>query len=213
MGRISYFKHRGLITPDATFVKLRYVQDLYTVSFASGSSYSQDEFLGNSIYRPDEINGFVTSANGYSYYGQTYRKYVVLGSKIRVQACNISNTAARMFYVFPANDSLGSSTAANILQSQPYVKRTLLGVATGSGNTKVLSSYMSTRKILGKPGTTIDPQLSGTVGTGSSAPVNGWSWYIVFHQNNTDVTADLIFNVEITYYVKFWDRNTLNAYT
>lgn len=209
MGRISYNKRPGLLEPDSTFVKLRYVQDLQASVFTTGSTNVYDAFIGNSIYRPDETAGSLVNANGLLYYKQAYTNYVVLGSKCRVTACNNSTTAPRMFYLLPTTDVISSTSALQIIQSQPYVKRTMLGVASGAGNTKTLSSYMSTRKIFGKPGTTVSADLSGT---GATSPAKLWNWFIFFHQNSTDTTGPVWYNVEITFYVKFYGRQTLSGY-
>lgn len=192
---------RTVTNSDATFVKLKFTEPP-TIATLGVPGFTTDTYRGNSAYDPD-LSAGGTSVEGLNYYSQVYGRYVVLGSKITTQFFNLS-TYVRTVGIIPTTDSSSLTAAAsyNALQSQPYVRRKVLGPVSSSRSCCTISSYMNTRKILGVPSPTGLEYLWAAT---NANPSTLWYWFLFIHQNDGNA-LQVEYQTTVTMYIKFFDR-------
>lgn len=199
--RITKSKVRGTLIADRTYVKLKYYA---TVNFTTGSGIIIKDYLfrGNSLFDPDyQLGG--TQPLGYDQWSAFYNRYMVFGSKIRVQFINLSSLDPLYTSVVPIGDAAALTPYNDAISELPYVRTSILSNGSGSKTVGFLNSYMRTKKIFGISGS-IDPEEYGaTTGTG---PNQEWYWAIrAYSIPGNPLTATAF--VTLTYYVRFFDRN------
>lgn len=190
---------RGVI-PDVAAVQLRYV---YNTNLA-GTGILRTVFRGNSCFDPD-FTGVGAQPMGFDQYGALFRRYRVLGSKVKVMFSlggSLNKTAG---FVVPLDTTavVGSGISDNT--EHQFTKT--ISIEQNQHNT--INHYMSTAKLRGV--------LTDDVRSDSdySAPIGGnpslqWYWHVgAYDMNGAGGGIDSSLQVEITYYVEFFNRETL----
>lgn len=157
-----------------------------------GSSYTY-VYRGNSAYDPD-LTGGGAQPNGFDEMSIFYNRYTVLGSRIKVTISNLSGVPIQVC-LCPTFDSAG--TAYNVLSVSPHSKEVTVN-ALGSGNAvRTISSYMSTKVILGR-----DPLGSDDYSAlFNTNPTTQWYWSILMAPVDSATSTLVVYNVTVTYYV------------
>lgn len=147
---------------------------------------------------------------------------MVYGSKIRVKAVNTQDNTLNMYIIPWASSAIPGWVGNSVYNpgEQPYAKKTILFARgyTQGGNVKILSNYMSVKKIQDERGP-LDPTMyagyTGGLGVGSN-PSKEFLWIIYttnFGFNNgggpVAITQSVLCDIEITYYAKFRTREMM----
>lgn len=189
--------------PDRLFVKLKYCEYL-TWNQMSGA-VSVAIYRGNSIYDP-----VVALGGGQPYFfdqwAAIYNNYRVHGCKAKVNSSGNGGGGfnACMTGITFSNSSTSLGTSAQALyQEQPYTRKSYLKMGAAAVGQNAMTSYMSTRKILGLSKIQVEDQnFQATVNTDPAT-----QWYIHVWSFTPD-SNQLAMNswVELTYYVEFCNR-------
>lgn len=192
------------VCPDVMAVQLKY-QMRKQPTGAGVRSVEDYVVRGNSPFDPDFAVGG-QQAMGFDQWSNFYRRYRVKASKVKVLA-TADGAITCGFGIVPLNTSSAITDQSQIQEFQ-YCKQKTLGndAATATG---IMESYMSTAKIRGGPHDIVsyEQDLSSLV---SGNPAQEWYWHVFGYglggsSNNFDVVLEII----ITYYVEFYDRETL----
>lgn len=205
----SYLRIRQPITTDNVYVKLRY-HGQYRLTTSTIPTFGKYTLTGNGLYDPD-ITQVGRQCTGYDQWCQFYNKYIVYGSKITVTALNQATNYDYTVYLIPTLEQTPNWYGLSTYEvgELPYNKYSAMFGTAENKNWKKMKHYMSTKKIAGIKN--IDEADFGTLT--SSNPVNTcWYWqlYVVpFNWYSGPNTLDMLFDVKITYYARFYDRVTL----
>lgn len=188
---------------DVQILKLKYA--ITNVQLSTGGTPNSKLMRGNSVNDP-EFSAGGHQPLGHDQWCAFYDKYLVMGSSIKVLIANTSNTDHIKVALLPKDESTVVSSW-DTLAERPYAKIRYGTPNNGSHSTPRLSGYMSTKKILGlKDLSTQDDEYAAACNTDPSRP---WYWHIYFQALNNTTAIILNVNVEMTYYVKFFDRKPL----
>jgi hypothetical protein len=202
------------------FLKLRYAEN-FAGTMAVGDGQDTWAYRGNSIFDP------YAGAGGHAPYSSEqwtnfYKRYRVFGSSIKVtcaynRSAN-SSTADNInginLYVVPVTDS--TIVFQSTLDEMPRCRKRF-NWATYQNRPSRIKHYATTRQIFGVSKATASTNaefsaLTGPTGTGSD-PSAQWYWWIAatkpFDAVST-VVQQLMWRVEITYYVVLYDRKWLD---
>lgn len=192
------------VCPDVMQVQLHY--NLGKAAQGLGAVSIVDFVIrGNSPFDPDFAVGG-QQAMGFDQWSAFYRRYRVLGSKIDLSATNDSAVNAA-FGVVPLNTSSALISATQLLETQ-YNKQKYVGGDASKGVDR-LTSYISTAKMRGGPHDIVhyESDLTSVV-TGN--PTEQWYWHMYAYGIGAGATNfDCTLIATITYYVQFYDRETL----
>lgn len=165
-------------------------------------------FNGNSIYDPDAVAPGETD-RGFTQMMTLYDRYVVTGSTIKVTAVNLSTDHVRTIAIIPTLQPSTTFTPMyyNGIKGQPYCVMKDLTPAAGSKSMVTLRNYMTTAKMFGLPKMTTTA-ITLYSGTAASNPTGTglWFWQIVFLKSDVGFQHDIDYKVEMTHYVKFFQR-------
>lgn len=190
--------------PDRIRTKLRY-QMTTTATTTLGSLFTY-QFRGNSVYDPD-LTGAGAQPTYYDNMANMYNSYVVLSSRVWLEALNVA-AAPVLVGVFPAYNTSVGSTALDCAAMRYAVSKSLYGA--GNAVKAVLTASQSTAQQFGvRPEAVVDDDgYSGAAGNPSSAAT--WYW-TVFAQNETGTTTlNLTLRMYIEYDVIFFDPVVMN---
>lgn len=199
----------NVVASDAYFVKLNY-NDYRTITVAAGAT-SQYVYRGNDCFDPN-FTGIGTQPTGYDQLLQIYNKCTVLGSKIDWEITAPSSGAGPLypctFYLYPSN----VATLVGLYQDQPGVKLGMLPCSPSAGPLmKRVRSYCGTAKIFGLNKRAIVDVVNYSCTAGNS-PATDQQWFWQLGLDNTldgTNTRQWSYRIRITYYCKFWERQTL----
>ena len=187
--------------PNSIITKLKYV-DTYILTSTTGSIARQD-FRANSVYDCDS-----TGAGHQPMYRDTYAsvydQYVVIGSKITVEYCNVSTAANGVMVVGIHTDDDSSSTASlsNMLELNNTIYKQI--GPTGSGHDScVLTSTFEPLEFFG-----VDGKDDGAASTQVGANPSEEIIYQVFACNAPSNTSICEILVTLEYTVKFSELST-----
>lgn len=194
--------------PDRVMIKLKYVQE--TPFFdAVGASPSLACFRGNGPYDPYQT-GIGSQPVGYDEWCAFYSRYRVHGSKCKVDILNLNTNTANssvMFTLIPSASVLTSALNPVEIAQNRYGKYVLLSPSSGGYSPRIISNYMSTKKILGVKSINPD-EYSSPVNT---FPVEQWFWNIqALNINFVPQTFDCVSIITVTYYMEFFGRKELD---
>lgn len=198
MGRMVRAPRMGTGIAPAVFAKLKYVE---TYSGNTGSAPYQVNYRGNSLFDPNVAIGGHQPLY-FDQYMALYGKYLVLGSSMKLTVTNGSNTAALQCVLWPNTDVTVLATVSEVLeQTKASTMRT---IPLGQSLAYSTKRYAKTSTVLGLSKVQLgEEELSGT---SSANPANEWFWSILFSSIDGSSTVSVAYCVEITYYVKFYDR-------
>lgn len=191
------------VCPDVMSVQLHYSRN----GSLTGASPQSRVFRGNSCFDPD-FTGVGSQPLGFDQWSQFYRRYRVIASKIVVSSVTKSTEGTRIA-VAPLNTNT-VITLPTTLQESNYCKQSrTTGLSTGSSTSSV-TNYISTAAIRGGPFDIVqyEADLSALISTN---PTQQWYWHVMNYNVDGSITnIDTNINVDICYYVEFYDRETLS---
>lgn len=189
--------------PDRLFVKLKW-NVLYSFNSISGALV-EAVIRGNSPFDPDTALS-TTSAYFFSQWATFYTQYICHGSKITIIPYTQENAPTYNFTtcLVPAvSSTLFGASGQELMMEQPYRKMSVFG-----GNylmSGMKSHYMSSRKIYG--GNKIfeegSQQFRSNVTTN---PINTWYWHIGVWSADRATSAGALMDINVEYYVEFFNR-------
>lgn len=193
------------VCPDVMQVQLHYNAQK---SAAGGGALPIDDYVfrGNGCFDPDFAVGGAQPL-GYDQWSAFYRRYRVRGSKITVRCSNNAAIDATA-YIVAMNTSSGIVDRNQIME-MTYSKFTPL--SNDAGQPAIQHElYCSTAQVRGSPADIVqyEADLSALVTT---TPTQEWFWHVGgigygSSANNFDINMD----ITVTYYVDFYDRETLS---
>lgn len=183
---------------DRVSLKFRYHQ---TTLLNTGVAPVAQIFRGNSMFDPDFSLGGHTPLSFDQWKG-FFNRYLVHGVKYSIRFINQSQSQQCLVAVLPKDESTIVTLMDTILE-RPYTKRAFLGVE-GGNSSRVISGYMSTKRILGLT------QL-GTQNTSYSAPTTTnpiIPWFLHCYAQATDRSSVINVRLEtsLTFYTTMYDR-------
>lgn len=181
------------IIPDRTFVMLKYFVE--SKKLHVNSSTANVAFRGNGAYDPEvQLGGH--SPMGYDQWAQLYQNYRVHKSAINVTVISTS---------VPMNVSITPTTTANIppstLMAREYPYNRYLTIAGTSQGCVHVKHSMMTKNVFGLKSIKFEDNLQSTVG---AIPVDQWFWNV--NTSTIGTLADIYANVQIVYWVEFFNR-------
>lgn len=193
------------ICPDVMRVQLKYVAR----KSPSGNTVVDIQdfvFRGNGCFDPDFATGGQQPL-GFDEWSAFYRKYRVTGCKVALTCVNDSDSAVHAYIVM--NNTSTAFTDKNQLIEQQYTNHKVVA-RTGDGPaTTSLSMYKSTAKVRGGPVDVVQYQ-NGLAALTSANPNLEWFVHVgAYAQGNGSTTFSTDIEVLLTYYIDFFDRQTL----
>lgn len=162
----------------------------------------------------DPTNGDTVAPIGWITYKTMYDKYMVVGSKLKITYTNLSQTTPYRAFVIPyQGDNLPIN--GQTFAGQPRCKTKYMSVQGGSKDVVTISSYQSLKNITGnRKLNSNDDQYCGYTGSPNSniifsEPVEYYQWSFGVITSNGQPTDDqdpVYVDLEITYYVKFFQK-------
>lgn len=188
------------VVPDQIMLKMKY-RDLVNLNSPQGV-YTYRNYRGNSIFDPDQ-QSIGKQPLGRDQWDPFYQRYQVMASKCVVRFAQSKVNGANLNCCLTPTDGVGVLLDIVTQMEQPYSKSKLL--CYDATAPKVLSSYMTTKKKFGySKGITQNDQLSALNGNN---PAEQWYWVVGVAGTGGQMSVDL--NIEITYYVRLFDRKEL----
>lgn len=184
------------------YTKLPYFAVHNLVSAISGTATYI--YRGNDIFDPN-FTGVGGQPTGMDQLALLYSRFRVRGSRMTVVATN--NSLVPMVVTLVPTSSSGATTT-DVAATLPYAKTVTLVANTGGASTKILSSYISTKKVFGLR--RLGDETDYTSGFAAS-PAFVWFWRINASSADGSTSHDIVFSVKITYYVELWNRVQLAA--
>lgn len=190
--------------PDVMMTKMKYVSfDTQSSGVGSIDVYT---FRGNSVQDPDYTGGG-HQPNSFDQYATIYNKYKVMGCKLTIDATNNTDTVGTVVGIQASNSPSFGYTGYPEPIEQQRCKSTILTGKEGQGNRIRLSKYYSSKAILGKKNIN-DEDYGAEVTTN---PTDEWYWHVFSQALNQSSSWQVSIMVQLTYYVKFYDRKNLAA--
>jgi len=187
--------------PDRLFTKLRYVTT-QTISVVSTQAYT---FRGNSVFDPEAAVGGSQPA--------FFDNWAAMYSKYRVNACKIKvsfiagNAVPSVATLVPTTEAAPLVGGADANALPAYARTKVLGNINGT-SIAYMKHFMSTKKILGLSGISQNEDVSSVVTTN---PNDQWYWQILLSaMDGISSLTGTFLRFELTYYVEFYDRVSLN---
>lgn len=207
--------NRGVIIPQRFRTKLKFNERLNTES--AGVNFTNDVYRVNNVYDPANKTGNY-GCNGFRQLGLLYDKYICYGSKIKVTAMSNQVNTVTILTVLPSDHILSSNDLINNVSGMKYAKTgKLMSIATGGSPESMVTNYISCSELFGyrKDEVKYDPSLrmrtNGNLVNG--VPFKTGVWNLIVRNGDPDAVHTLatILNIEITYYVEFFDPVTTVA--
>lgn len=147
---------------------------------------------------------------GYDQVKEIYNKYKVFACKIK---CTVSNQSATGLYVgFRLHDSgLGDGIYGETVQIADMKKWTVTKALNSAGDNVVYERYCEIAAIDGLTKTQMTADIDNYNGSFISAtgPVKKPYWEVALINPNSTTNHTAQVNIEMTYYVQLYDRQTL----
>ena len=202
-GKIKKFKlNSPSMLPDNVMVKLKYVDFIKMTNVAGLGTY---RFHLNSAFDPDAVALGGTQPMGYDQWTQFYNHYQVSASSIRCQIL-APDTNVTGFAIYPSNNITAATSYAQA-REQPYSKHCWV-TNQASSQSSIVRNYMKVKKFEGR---SIDSVNFAAPISGNPSSLRYWQ-LVLQSTSGTDI-SDIIVDVLIVYYVKFFRRITLSQST
>lgn len=188
----------GILVAERCFTRLIYSTRLdLTPAAAATDSYV---FSGNSIFDPDFTGGGAQPL-GYDQWATLYNKYRVHGSKIKGTFVATSGSHFPCKIVICPQDDSTTVTGVDNAAPRPGAK-TVITNGYG-GPVSRLKLYASTKKQLGMQSISQETGFAAAIG---GNPSLRWYWAVsVGTIDSTTLIAGLYAEIQIEYYVEFYD--------
>jgi len=184
------------------------VQLKYVVNTAfAGTSPQTFVFRGNGPFDPEFAVGG-GQPNGYDQWKAFYRRYRVKGCKIEMRAGTEAANNTTGICVTPLNTSAIQTNPVIYLENTKSKQADNVGTSVGTSAMSVYH-YMSTAEIRGGPYDLVqyEADLSALV---TANPTQEWYWHTtVYNADGSTGAVDCNCNITLTYFVEFYDRETL----
>ncbi len=198
MSRMTSITLRQAV-PDTMRVKLKWQE----VRNTPNATFDRQIYSLNGPFEP--VSGGLTQPLYWDQWILFYEKYQCYASSIRIIVANRAAIVLTGTSLFPVNGNAANIDTFNEAHTQPYAKT----VYTSGSNGKPLAhlkSYISVKKL--EAHATSDNTFWASV---TANPDSIKSWAIVSASTNLIDTLDLFYDVQITYYIKFFNRRPLDA--
>jgi len=197
-------------TTVSPFRKFAYNDEDFTVSLSSITTPSWRLFRGNSLYDPDYTGVGVQPYGLDQLCPIFFTSYNVRSSKITIYpVVNSANTPMFKVVVVPFRETTIPYTEFTDVMRLPHARSIRFGsLSNQTGRAPKVSSYVSTRQVLGKE----EANSPNAIGYYGGNPTETWYWYIFFYNNEyATSTPDVVhFDVKITYYTKLERQVQIN---
>jgi len=190
--------------PDVMAVQLKYSRS----GAFSGAGPQTIVFRANGPFDPEFAVGG-GQPNGYDQWSAFYRRYRVIASKVVMRAGTIATGNSSGIIVTPLNTSSIQTNPQDYLENTNAKQADNVGTA-GMGSMSI-THYKSTAAMRGGPYDLVqyETDLSALI---SANPTQGWFWHCtLYNADGTTGSVDANINITVTYYVEFYDRETLTT--
>lgn len=195
---------------DTTLLKLKFA---YMARLEPVTSEYRLVFKGNMPFEPAGPGSGTTA--GFNDWMDFYRKFQVNASKIKVTAVAVGSDASAQNTVvncYPTTDSFGFITllTPQELMSNPYNKMRLITTSASQGAKFMINNYMSVKKLYGVD--ELDESLASQNYNPPSFiqnPTQEMNWIVQLNTLDGHAGAITDFQVQLTYYIKLFDRKPL----
>lgn len=144
---------------------------------------------------------------------QLYRAYRVRGMKITIRCCNLESVPVGIV-VWPSTYDLAAQASSNAwvqeMACNAFAKMVVVSPSTGMDR-QIITSYISTKKIVGSKLTDYDDSYQALVDTN---PQQMWYWnFAVYTLNGANFSGgkQVIFEARLTQYIEFFDRQNFTT--
>lgn len=201
--RLQFIKS-GAFVPAKTRTSLR-IGAAFAV--AASTTNTNTVLSGNNLFDPLLSSGTRRCA-GWTQLSAQYNRYRVIGSKIIVKAAMGSSATAGVtqingaICVYPNNTGLG---ATNFIDnnSRPYAKFADLN----TGESKLITIVQRTSDLTGNRDVEGSDRTQALI---SAAPGEEWYWIISCVSDAAYTNGQVVFDVQLTYDVEFFDRTEID---
>ncbi len=196
--KLSILRVPGLLIPDTTYVKLKYLHISLVLPTAS---LVQQVYSGSGLFNPG-LGLDSGQPGGFPQWQAFYIRNQVISSSISIEILNLEANEAQVT-LLPSN-VIGASIVEVNMENR-YCKNKILGRPSNARSIMKMYNKMGSRKIVGRSIDSVN--YTGSI---SSNPADDWFWHIGFQglEPANPPTTDLSFNmtVQITYVCKFFER-------
>ena len=190
---------KTLVQPDTFYARLKFNH----VYQRAPATVSDDiGWIANGPYDCDPGSGVNNQPTGFSQYAALYKQYQVMASKIQITAINNSNLVGQFHVVYPSFDT--TTLSYEDAYTQPYARRMLITNSAGGPGKGRITNFVRIKKFVGRA--ISDTSYSANV-TALPAKQLQWHWHGLSSDQSTNFIGTL--EVAITFYVKFWQRDTV----
>lgn len=192
--------------PESMMCKLVY-HDSYTHTHTSGAQQLW-ELRANSVYDPDyTYTGH--QPTGFDEMAALYQRYLVTAASIEVQASPLSSGGSNIpivVAILPRLEQNSISDTNTVCENPKAVSKVISG-STSDAPSRTISKYITMKKILGVSNLD-DLDYSAPVTTN---PTQGVFFSIYSNSANQGSTSIAALTVKVTYYVKFYKKQTVTS--
>lgn len=138
-----------------------------------------------------------------------YTRWAVLGSRCKLTVIQNSNTSVGSVHcLIPHPNAANPFSSTDVVRAgtAPKGKQLILASALGGDAQNSISQYASTAEMYGISNSRVvdDPNFGGT---STTDPSFYFIWVIGAQSADVSSTTAGVYKVELTYYVKYWQRN------
>lgn len=200
VGTVGICRNPTAIT-DSMLVKLKYSQ---AVDLTSGANPGSHVFNMNSIFDPN-FTGVGHQPLGYDEWSNFYAQYCVYGASWNVRIVGDGNAACLAGVLVKPNSTLLNNF--DTIRERPYSQDAICGLQGSNKHIQCFKGFMSTKRIFGlKTLTVADDQYIASFGAN---PSNSWYLHLYAQHIDRSTAASSKAEVELTYYVKLFNRKNL----
>lgn len=194
-------KSPGVVCPDRTFVKMRYLETVTQILGTAGTSIGSISWAVNSVHALTPIGVTAMSA--------LYRYYRVHGAKVTVSGVNMEAFPINVMLI-PLNTTTGVTLAYIQELTQNAFARVKQVSPKGGMDKVVLTSYINSKKLIGSKTVDYDDNYSAL---STASPNNLWYYllavYPTYSVDTFSASTGFHFEARITMYVEWYERNYL----
>lgn len=194
--------HYPGVCPDVMSVQLKYSRN----GAFTGTGQASNVFRGNSCFDPD-FTGIGSQPRGFDQWKLFYRRYRVIASKCTARASTIAANNSTGLVITALNTNTVLTSPIDALESN-HAKASKVTSSAGTSDMMV-SNYKSTASVRGGPYDIVQYETDLSALT-STNPLQQWYWHVTaYNADGSTGSIDTNVNVEIIFYVEFFDRETL----
>ncbi len=208
VGRQSVVLYRGPSYLPATFL----TQHVYRQFFQADSTsvaISYNQYAINDMFQVVIGETGNQQPMGYDEMRNIYNRSNVNAAKIKLSFHSQETTGPYMLCLVPlATDEVFNTTpdavSLDSIMQQPNALTQVLGETTSNTSDKIFEQYVSMKKLIGR--NVFDTSYGAVSGASTSKPAR-WNLVVANMEGTNSLHYNLL--VEITFYVKWWERKVL----